>query len=54
MEIGLIDFGSVGDCPRCLATITPNRFIVGTSSWMLYEFQRTASAKSKPGGGSSN
>ena len=51
MELGQIDFGTVGDCPRCLAKIGPDRFAVGSSNWLIYEFQLT---KSKGGTGSSN
>jgi WD40 repeat protein len=54
MEIGRVDFGAVGDCPRCLTRLGPDRFAVGTSSWMVYEFALTAPVKSKTGGGSSN
>ncbi len=39
MELGRIDFGTVGDCPRCLAKIGLDRFVVGSSSWLIYEFQ---------------
>jgi len=49
-EIGRIDFGAVGDCPRCLARSGPDRILVGTSNWLIYEFQLV---KTKPGGGSS-
>jgi WD40 repeat protein len=52
-EIGRVDFGSVGDCPRCLAHIGPDRLLVGTSSWLIYEFQMLPAAKSKEGAGSS-
>jgi WD40 repeat protein len=52
-EIGRVDFGSVGDCPRCLARIGPDRLLVGTSSWLIYEFQMLPPAKSKEGAGSS-
>ena len=38
-ETGRIDFGVIGDCPRCLATLAADRFVVGTSSWMLFEFE---------------
>jgi WD40 repeat protein len=41
MELGRLDFGKVGDCPRCLAPSGPDRFVVGTSSWLIYEFQLT-------------
>lgn len=54
MEIGRVDFGSVGDCPRCLAKVGPDRFIVGSSSWLVYEFQLVPAGKSKSGGESSN
>ncbi|PWT70250.1 MAG: hypothetical protein C5B46_09835, partial [Proteobacteria bacterium] len=39
MEIARVDFGAVGDCPRCLAQLSPDRVLVGTSSWLIYEFQ---------------
>jgi WD40 repeat protein len=45
-EIGRIDFGKVGDCPRCLATLG-NRVLVGSSSWMIYEFEMVKSKGSK-------
>ena len=38
-ETGRIDLGVIGDCPRCLARSAPNRFVVGTSSWMVFEFE---------------
>lgn len=50
-EIGRIDFGGVGDCPRCLAQIGPDRFVVGSSSWLIYEFQLLPAWKSKGGRG---
>jgi len=53
MEIGRIDFGAVGDCPRCLARVAGDRFVVGTSSWMIYEFQLMPAGQSKSGPGSS-
>jgi WD40 repeat protein len=46
-EVGRIDFGSVSDCPRCLARVGPDRLLVGTSSWLIYEFQMLPPAKSK-------
>jgi WD40 repeat protein len=52
MEVGRIDLGVVGDCPRCLAKLGPDRFAVGSSSWLIYEFRLTAE-KSKTGSGSS-
>jgi WD40 repeat protein len=52
MEIGRVDFGAVGDCPRCLTKLGPDRFAVGTSSWLIYELQ-VVPAKSKGGIGSS-
>jgi len=52
-EISRVDFGSVGDCPRCLARIGLDRLLVGTSSWLIYEFQMLPAAKSKQGAGSS-
>jgi WD40 repeat protein len=50
-ELGRIDFGAVGDCPRCLTRLG-DRIFVGTSSWMIYEFQMLP-GKSKSAGGSS-
>jgi WD40 repeat protein len=38
-EIGRIDFGSVADCPRCVARVGADRLLVGTSNWLIYEFQ---------------
>lgn len=38
-ETGQLDFGAIGDCPRCLAMVGPNRFVVGTSNWMLLEWE---------------
>lgn len=38
-ETGRIDFGVIGDCPRCLTLLAADRFIVGTSSWMLFDFE---------------
>jgi WD40 repeat protein len=52
-EIGRLDFGAVGDCPRCLARIGPDRLLVGSSSWLIYELQILPAAKSKTGAGSS-
>jgi WD40 repeat protein len=46
-EVGRIDFGVVGDCPRCLAQLGPDRFAVGTSSWLIYEFQLLPEGKTK-------
>ena len=37
-ETGRVDFGAVGDCPRCLALAGPDRFVVGTASWVIFEF----------------
>ncbi len=54
MEIGRVDFGVVGDCPRCLAQLGPDRFLVGTSSWLIYEFQLLPAGKTKGGKESSN
>lgn len=54
MEIGRVDFGVVGDCPRCLAQVGPDRFLVGSSSWLIYEFQLLPAGKTKGGKGSSN
>ena len=53
-EIGRIDFGPVGDCPRCLARVAPDRLLVGTSSWLIYEFQMLPAVKSKVGSASSS
>jgi WD40 repeat protein len=50
-EIGQIDFGAVGDCPRCMALVGPDRLLVGTSGWLIYEFQMVPGAKSKTGRG---
>ena len=49
MEVCRIDFGLVGDSPRCLAAAGPDRFLVGTSSWLIYEFQLMPASKSKAG-----
>ncbi|MBI1830757.1 MAG: hypothetical protein HYR84_04820, partial [Planctomycetes bacterium] len=48
-ELGRIDFGAVGDCPRCATRLGADRILVGTSSWLIYEFQIL---KSKAGGSS--
>lgn len=37
-EIGRLDLGAVGDCPRCLAR-AGDRLWIGSSSWLIYEFQ---------------
>lgn len=42
-EIARLDFGVVGDCPRCLARLGPDRILVGSSSWLIYELQLQAS-----------
>ena len=39
-ETARIDFGSVGDSPRCMTLAGPDRLLVGTSSWLIYDFQR--------------
>ncbi len=52
-ELDRIDFGAVGDCPRCL-TRMGDRIFVGTSSWMIFEFQMLPAGKTKSGAGSSN
>jgi WD40 repeat protein len=46
-EIGRIDFGAVGDCPRCVTRVGPDRIAVGSSSWLLYEFQMMPAPQSK-------
>jgi WD40 repeat protein len=38
-ELGRVDFGVVGDCPRCLARLGNARVLVGSSSWLIYEMQ---------------
>lgn len=53
-ELARVDFGILGDCPRCLAQVGPDRILVGTSSWLIYEFQFVADAKTKSGNKSSN
>ena len=53
MEIGRVDFGIVGDCPRCLAQVGPDRFLIGTASWLIYEVQLLPEGKSKRHAGSS-
>jgi WD40 repeat protein len=53
-EIGRIDFGSVADCPRCVARLGPDRLLVGTSNWLIYEFEMLPPAKSRGGARSSN
>jgi WD40 repeat protein len=53
-EIARVDFGVVGDCPRCLAQAGSDRILVGTSSWLIYEFQLLPDAKSKRDAKSSN
>ncbi len=53
-EIGRIDFGAVSDCPRCVTRIGPDRLLVGTSNWLIYELQMLPPAKSKGGAGSSS
>jgi WD40 repeat protein len=52
-EIGRVDFGAVGDCPRCLARLGPDRLLVGTSSWLIYELQMLPAKQSSKGAGSS-
>ena len=52
-EIGRVDFGAVGDCPRCLAHAGPDRLLVGSSSWLIYELQMLPTAKTKKAAGSS-
>jgi WD40 repeat protein len=37
-EMGCIDFGSVGDCPKCLTRVAEDRILVGSSGWLIYEF----------------
>lgn len=49
-EIGKLDFGVIGDCPRCLARLGPDRVLVGSSSWLIYELQMLQTGK---GAGSS-
>ena len=44
-ETGRIDFGAVGDCPRCLARGGADRFVVGTSNWLLFEFEMERAKK---------
>jgi WD40 repeat protein len=46
-ELGRIDFGSVGDCPRCVSRLGADRLLVGTSDWLIYEFQIVPGAKSR-------
>ncbi len=48
-EIGRLDFGVVGDCPRCLARLGPDRLLVGTSSWLIFELQMLPADKSDKG-----
>ncbi len=38
---------SLGDHPRCLALAGPNRLLVGTSSWLIYDFELTRPKKTK-------
>jgi WD40 repeat protein len=38
-ELGRVDFGVVGDCPRCVARVGDDRLLVGSSSWLIYEMQ---------------
>jgi WD40 repeat protein len=37
-EMGRVDFGSVGDCPRCIAKGEGDRILVGSANWLIYEF----------------
>ena len=53
-EMGRIDFGLVGDCPRCAVRIGRDRLLIGSASWSLYDFQMLPAGKSKKGQGSSN
>lgn len=46
-ELARVDFGVVGDCPRCLARAGGNRILVGSSSWLIYEFEVAGIAKTK-------
>lgn len=52
-ELGRVDLGTVGDCPRCLAAAGPGRFWVGTSSWLIAGFQFSPAGKSGSAGESS-
>ncbi len=38
-EIGQVDFGVVGDCPRCVARAADGRVYFGTSNWLIYEME---------------
>lgn len=38
-EIGQVDFGIVGDCPRCVTRTTDGRVFLGTSNWLIYEME---------------
>jgi WD40 repeat protein len=53
-EIGRLDFGVIGDCPRCLARLGEDRLLVGTSSWLIYELQMLPADKSGKRAASSN
>lgn len=46
-EVSRIDFGAVGDHSRCLAFAAPNRLLVGTSSWLIYDFEMARAKKAK-------
>jgi WD40 repeat protein len=52
-ELGRLDFGVVGDCPRCLARLGPDRLLVGTSSWLIFEVQMLPAGKSDKGAATS-
>ncbi len=38
-EIGQVDLGVVGDCPRCVARAADGRVYFGTSNWLIYEME---------------
>ncbi len=47
-EVGRLDFGVIGDCPRCLARLGADRLLVGTSSWLIYELQMLPTDNTNP------
>jgi WD40 repeat protein len=44
-EMGRVDLGVVGDCPRSLARLGDDRILVGSSGWLIYEMQLAPKTK---------
>ncbi len=38
-EIGQVDFGLVGDCPRSVTRSADGRVLFGTANWLIYEME---------------